>query len=39
MNYRIVPVCGRLEVYINGKFFCLADTFHKAVQEIENFFK
>ena len=34
MDYRIVDSHGHYEVYIDGKFFCSADTMTEAIQEI-----
>ena len=39
MSYNIIPYYGHYQVYINGKFFCSADTFSEAAKEVENFFK
>ena len=36
MNYKIVAVHGHYEVYINGKFYCSADTTEEAEMEIES---
>lgn len=35
-TYKIVHVNGHYEVYIDGKFYCSADTLTEAVKEIEN---
>lgn len=37
MIYKIIPMCGRFEVYINGKFYCFADSVKEAVNEIEKY--
>lgn len=37
MSYSIVPYYGHYQVYINGHFFCSADTMSEAVKEVENF--
>ena len=37
MTYRIVPNRGHYEVYINGKFYCSADTRVEAVREVEKY--
>jgi hypothetical protein len=37
MNYKIVAVRGHYEVYINGKFYCSADTPEEAVRDIEDY--
>lgn len=34
MEYDIVSERGHYVVYVNGKFFCSADTHHEAVQEL-----
>lgn len=34
-NYNIIPFNGHWVVYIDGKFFCTADTFMEAVKEVE----
>lgn len=39
MSYRIVPHYGHYQVYINGKFFCSADTIAEAVKEVESYYK
>lgn len=35
-DFNIVHVNDHYEVYINGKFYCSADTITEAVKEIEN---
>ncbi len=35
-EYKIIAVRGHYEVYLNGKFFCSADTFMEAMKEIES---
>ena len=37
MNISIVPTKGHYEVYIDGKFFCSADSLPEAAKEIENY--
>lgn len=37
MNYKIVPNHGHYEVYIDGKFYCSADTMNEAAKEIEKY--
>ena len=37
MTYKITPVNGHYEIYINGNFYCTADTFSEAVREIEDY--
>lgn len=39
MKYSITPVYDHYEVYINGKFYCSADTWFEAVREIEEYQK
>ena len=39
MSYRIVPYYGHFQVYINGKFFCSADTMPEAIREVESFYR
>lgn len=35
-QYEIIAIRGHYEVYLNGKFFCSADTFMEAVNELQN---
>lgn len=35
MNCKIVPYNGHFHVYIDGVFFCSADTMAEAVREVE----
>lgn len=35
MNWKIVHNKDHYNVYINGKFYCSADTFEEAVKELE----
>lgn len=35
MNIEIKPVYGHFEVYINGNFYCSADTMAEAIEEVE----
>jgi hypothetical protein len=35
-GYDIIRSNGHYEVYVNGKFFCSADSYVEAVKEIEN---
>ena len=35
-NYKIIHVNGHYEVYINGQFYCSADTVAEAAKELEN---
>lgn len=37
MTYKIVSARGHYEVYINGVFYCSADTMHEAAKEIEDY--
>ena len=37
MTYKIVPKNGHVEVYINGKFYCTADTMAEAIREVKNY--
>lgn len=37
MRYRIVPDRGHFEVHINGKFYCSADTWKEANDEIREY--
>jgi len=37
MSYRIVPIHGHFEVHINGKFYCSADTWKEADNEIRDY--
>lgn len=34
-QYKIIAIRGHYEVYLNGKFFCSADTYGEAKREIE----
>lgn len=36
MQYEIIAVRGHFEVFLNGKFFCSADTYTEAQNEIES---
>lgn len=36
MNCRIINKNGHFEVYINGTFYCSADTMAEAIHEIRN---
>ena len=35
MDYEIKPAYGHFEVYINGKFYCSADSMAEAIEEID----
>ena len=35
IRWRIVPVWGHYELYVNGKFWCSADTYKEAFDELE----
>ena len=37
MTYKIIPIKEHYVVYINGKFYCSADTWNEAVKEIEKY--
>ena len=37
MNWKIVHNKDHYNVYINGKFYCSADTFEEAVKELEEY--
>jgi hypothetical protein len=37
MTYKIVSTHGHYEVYIDGKFYCSADTMHEAAKEVEEY--
>ena len=37
MSFKIVPICGRLAVYINGEFHCSVDSMSKAEKEINKY--
>lgn len=39
MTYKIKPNKGHFEVYINGKFYCSADSWREAESEIRNYVK
>lgn len=39
MTYSITPTQGHYTVYINGKFYCTADTWFEAIREIEEYQK
>lgn len=39
MSYKIVSKRGHYEVYINGKFYCSADTRSEAIKEVEEYAK
>lgn len=39
MMVSIVPKKGHWELYINGKFYCSADSFSEAVTEYQNYMK
>lgn len=32
-DYKIVPVHGHFVLYIDGEFYCTADTYHEAYEE------
>ena len=37
MSYKIVPIRGHYEVHVNGKFYCSADTWREADEEIRKY--
>lgn len=37
--YKIVSVQGHYKVYIDGKFYCTADSKSEAAREIEKYFR
>ena len=37
MIYKIIPIQGHYEVYINGHFYCSTDTWTEAAKEIEEY--
>lgn len=39
MPFNIVHRRGHVELYINGKFYCTADTFGEALREYNNYVK
>ena len=39
MSYQIIPKHGHFEVYVNGKFYCSADNFVEALQELEKYYQ
>lgn len=39
MKYNIQWKYGHYEVYINGKFYCSADTPEEAAREVEDYFR
>ena len=36
-KYEIIPVCEHFEVHIDGEFYCSADTFSEAKQDIDDY--
>ena len=34
-EYKIVPVNGHYDVYIDGKFYCSADTMPEAINDVK----
>ena len=38
-NFNIIPNNGHFDVYIDGKFYCSADTMPEAAKEIEDYGK
>jgi hypothetical protein len=39
MTFKILPVFGHVELYINGKYYCTADTFSEALKEYNDYVK
>ena len=39
MEYEIKPVDGHYEVYIDGEFYCTADTYSEAEKEVDEYYK
>ena len=39
MSYSIVPYYGHFHVYIDGVFFCSADTMPEAIREVEKYYR
>lgn len=39
MTYKIIPVMGHFEVYINGIFYCTADNMREVEAEIRSYCK
>lgn len=39
MDYTIKPERGYFTVYVNGNFFCTADTWSEAEREVETYFR
>lgn len=39
MTYKIKPTKEHFEVYIEGKFYCTADNWREAEEEIKNYIK
>lgn len=37
MNFNIIPVREHYEIYLDGEFFCSADTDSEAAKDIEEF--
>lgn len=35
MDYRIIENHGHFDVFINGKFYCTADTMEEAMREVK----
>ena len=38
-NFDIIPNNGHYDIYINGEFYCTADSIPDAAKEIENYGK
>lgn len=39
INYKIIPNNGHYEAWINGKFYCSADTMREAIKEVQDYFE
>lgn len=37
MTYKIKSVHGHFEIYINGNFYCTADTMAEAIREVKTY--
>ena len=39
MSYKIIPVRDHFEIYINGKFYCSADSIKEVEMELRQYYK
>ena len=39
VDYEITPVAGHYDVYIDGEFYCSADSHSEAKDEVEKYFE